>query len=171
MKERGVVHLDGTLHATSHIWIVRPNQESGYDLLLQKRSDCKDSNPGCYDISSAGHVEAGHEYLESALRELREELGITASADELEEVGIRRCGFENVFYGKIFRDNEISMIYLYRKPVDIRKLTLQESEVSEVRWMDFARCYQAVREKTIKNCIYLDELDMIGKALGIHWEK
>ena len=73
-----------------------------------------------------------------------------------------------MFYGKIFRDNEISMIYLYRKPVDIRKLTLQESEVSEVRWMDFARCYQAVREKTIKNCIYLD---MIGKALGIHWEK
>ena len=180
VKERGVVHLDGTLHATSHIWVVRPNQESGYDLLLQKRSDCKDSNPGCYDISSAGHVEAGHEYLESALRELREELGITASADELEEVGIRRCGFEDVFYGKIFRDNEISMIYLYRKPVDIRKLTLQESEVSEVRWMDFARCYQAVREKTIKNCIYQEygikksgcyTLDMIGKALGIHWEK
>ena len=50
VKERGVVHEDGTLHATVHIWIVRPNDKSGYDLLLQKRSECKDSNPGCWDI-------------------------------------------------------------------------------------------------------------------------
>ena len=48
VKERGVAHRDGTLHATVHIWIVRPNQESGYDVLLQKRSECKDSNPGAY---------------------------------------------------------------------------------------------------------------------------
>ena len=59
VKERGVAHRDGTLHSTVHIWIVRPNRESGYDILLQKRSECKDSNPGAYDISSAGHVSAG----------------------------------------------------------------------------------------------------------------
>ena len=70
VKERGVAHRDGTLHATVHIWIVRPNQESGYDVLLQKRSECKDSNPGAYDISSAGHVSAGDELMESALREM-----------------------------------------------------------------------------------------------------
>ena len=29
VKERGVVHEDGTLHATVHIWIVRPNDRSG----------------------------------------------------------------------------------------------------------------------------------------------
>ena len=92
VKERGVVHEDGTLHATVHIWIVRPNDKSGYDLLLQKRSECKDSNPGCWDISSAGHIEAGHGYLESALRELREELGINARPEQLREIGTRRCG-------------------------------------------------------------------------------
>ena len=78
VKERGVAHRDGTLHSTVHIWIVRPNQESGYDILLQKRSECKDSNPGAYDISSAGHVSAGDELMESALREMKEELGIHA---------------------------------------------------------------------------------------------
>ena len=59
IKERGVAHMEGALHATVHTWIVRPNDRSGYDVLLQKRSETKDSNPGCYDISSAGHVERG----------------------------------------------------------------------------------------------------------------
>ena len=38
IKERGVVHREGALHATSHIWIARENEKSGYDILLQKRS-------------------------------------------------------------------------------------------------------------------------------------
>ena len=167
VKERGVVHEDGTLHATVHIWIVRPNDRSGYDLLLQKRSDCKDSNPGCWDISSAGHIEAGHGRLESALRELKEELGIDACLEQLREAGTRRCGFESEFYGRLFRDNELSTIYIYEEPVEIGNMTLQESEVSEVEWMDFGECRKKVSENTFEHCIYEDELDIVGKALGI----
>ena len=167
VKERGVVHEDGTLHATVHTWIVRPNDRSGYDLLLQKRSDCKDSNPGCWDISSAGHIEAGHGRLESALRELKEELGIDACQEQLREAGTRRCGFESEFYGRLFRDNELSTIYIYEEPVEIGNMTLQESEVSEVEWMDFGECRKKVSENTFEHCIYEDELDIVGKALGI----
>lgn len=167
VKERGVVHEDGTLHATVHTWIVRPNDKSGYDLLLQKRSRRKDSNPGCWDISSAGHIEAGHGYLESALRELKEELGIEADPEQLREIGTRRCGFESEFYGRPFRDNELSMIYIYQEPIDIKKLILQESEVSEVAWMDYSECIRKVSDHSFQNCIYEDELNMVGKALGI----
>lgn len=70
VKERGVAHREGALHGTVHIWIVRKNDKSGYDVLLQKRSANKDSHPGCYDISSAGHISAGDERMESALREI-----------------------------------------------------------------------------------------------------
>ena len=167
IKERGVAHMEGALHATVHTWIVRPNDRSGYDVLLQKRSETKDSNPGCYDISSAGHVDAGCDYPESALRELREELGITARPEQLEEVGMRRCGFEGVFYGRIFRDNELSMIYLYREPVEAENLVLQKSEVSEVIWMDYAECREKILADSFENCIYIAEFDMIGEALGI----
>lgn len=167
VKERGVAHREGALHATVHTWIVRSNDKSGYDVLLQKRSLCKDSNPGNYDISSAGHVDAGDEILESALRELQEELGIQATKEELMEVGTHRGQFEAVFHGRLFKDNELSTVYLYQKPVDIEKLTLQESEVSEVIWMDFAECREKIRDKSMPNCIYLGEFDMIGEKLGI----
>ena len=48
VRERVVAHREGSLHATVHMWIVRPNEKSGYDVLLQKRSQTKDSNPGSY---------------------------------------------------------------------------------------------------------------------------
>ncbi|HIZ82726.1 MAG TPA: NUDIX domain-containing protein [Candidatus Mediterraneibacter pullistercoris] len=167
VKERGVVHEDGSLHATVHTWIVRQNDRSGYDLLLQKRSSCKDSNPGCWDISSAGHIEAGYRPLESALRELKEELGIDAAPGDLREIGTRRCSFESEFYGRPFRDNELSTIYIYKKPVEISELTLQDTEVSETIWMDYSECRRKIAEHLFEHCIYEDELDILGKALGI----
>ena len=140
-------------------------------MLLQKRSEIKDSNPGCYDISSAGHVDAGCDYPESALRELKEELGIRAEAGQLREVGVRRCGFEDTFYGQPFKDNELSRIYLYQEPVEIEDLALQKDEVSEVIWMDYAECREMILDKSLKeffpHCIYMEEFDMVGEALGI----
>jgi isopentenyldiphosphate isomerase len=54
-------------------------------ILLQHRSPTKDLYPNCWDISSAGHVDAGEDYLEAAYRELKEELGI--SGITLAEIG------------------------------------------------------------------------------------
>ena len=83
VRERTLVHLNGDWHRTSHVWVVRRRRDGGHDLLLQKRSREKDSFGGCYDISSAGHIPAGQDYLESALRELKEELGIAAEPEDL----------------------------------------------------------------------------------------
>ena len=162
VRERGVAHRDGSPHATSHIWVVRKNNESGHDLLLQKRSSCKDSNPGCYDISSAGHVAAGDEYLPSAVRELEEELGIKTSGEKLHFVGFHQGGFEDVFHGKPFKDYEISAVYVYEEPVKMEELILQETEVEEVIWMDFEECRKKVQSGELENCIYLDELELLS---------
>jgi len=166
-KERGVVHREGALHATSHIWIARKNKKSGYDILLQKRSANKDSHPGCYDISSAGHIAAGDEPLESALRELKEELGIVAEPEQLKEIGVQYKNYEGEFYGKPFRDNQRSLLYLYQETVDIEQLRLQKSEIESVIWMDYQEALQAIRENTIKHCIYEEEFQKVGKALGL----
>lgn len=170
VRERGVAHREGSLHPTAHIWIVRPNLKSGFDVLLQKRSARKDSYPGCYDISSAGHVAAGDDYLTTAVRELKEELGITAAPEELEPAGFHKVYAEAEFYGKPFRDAELSRMYVYRKPVDAAALTLQESEVESVAWMDYAECLRAIRGGSPANCINEDEFLTLGGYLGIEAE-
>lgn len=167
IKERGVVHREGALHATAHVWIARRNDKSGYDILLQKRSADKDSHPGCYDISSAGHISAGDEVLPSALRELREELGIEAQPQDLREIGIRHINYQGTFYGKPFRDRQRSIIYLYTEPVDMEKLTLQKSEIESVVWMDYQEVLKAVRNNTMPHCIYEEEFLQVGRALGL----
>ena len=73
--ERNAAHALGIRHRTSHVWLLR-KKEGEVQILLQKRSDNKDSHPGCYDISSAGHIPAGIDFLSSAIRELEEELGV-----------------------------------------------------------------------------------------------
>ena len=167
VKERGVAHREGSLHGTSHTWIVRENEKSGYDVLLQKRSSVKDSYPGYYDISSAGHVTAGDEFLNTAIRELKEELGLKAAKESLGYVGMRQAGLEEVFYGRLFKDAELCTIYVYREPVDISELELQPEEVEEVIWMDYRECMQGIQDRTLKHCIYIEEFEMLGEYLGV----
>ena len=65
--ERTAAHKQGLRHRTSHVWILR-ERAGKVEVLLQKRSQNKDSFPGCYDISSAGHIPAGVDFIPSALR-------------------------------------------------------------------------------------------------------
>ncbi|KAL1063420.1 hypothetical protein V6Z11_D13G141400 [Gossypium hirsutum] len=59
----GDVHRDGDYHKAVHVWNFA---ERTQELLLQKRADCKDSWPGLWDISSAGHISAGDSSLITA---------------------------------------------------------------------------------------------------------
>ena len=76
---REKAHAEGIRHRTAHVWLVR-RRNGNVEILLQKRCKSKDSWPGCYDISSAGHIPAGVDFIPSALRELREELEMVRAA-------------------------------------------------------------------------------------------
>ena len=73
-ESRSKVHGNNLRHRAVHLFIFN----HGGELLLQKRSRWKDRHPYLWDSSAAGHVSAGEEYDQTAERELREELGITA---------------------------------------------------------------------------------------------
>ena len=49
----------------------------------------------------------------------------------------------------------------------MEKLKLQESEVIEVRWMDYEECRQKVAQGTMPNCINPEEFEKLGEYLGI----
>lgn len=167
VSERGVVHREGSFHAAVHVWVVRVRADGGYDLLLQKRSAEKDSFPGCYDVSAAGHIEAGEDVLAAAVRELAEELGIRAEADSLHYVGERLSDLSGSFHGKPFINHEKNSVYLYQEPVDIEDLTLQRSEVEDVRWMDAVACLKSIRDGSLTTCIEEDNLIMVCAYLNV----
>ncbi|XP_052478129.1 nudix hydrolase 3 isoform X5 [Gossypium raimondii] len=133
-KPRGDVHRDGDYHKAVHVWIFA---ESTQELLLQKRADCKDSWPGLWDISSAGHISAGDSSLITAQRELQEELGVILPKDafELIFVFLEECVTNN---GK-FINNEYSDVYLVTtlEPIPREAFTLQDTEVSDVKYISF----------------------------------
>lgn len=166
VRERSIVHELGSWHRTAHVWIVRKT-ENGMEVLLQKRSEDKDSYPGCYDISSAGHIPAGDLPLDSAIRELQEELGIYAQPDELHLIGMHKAACDAEFYGKPFLNHEYSSVYVYNgKNLDITKLSLQKEEVESVCWLDYETGFQTLTDGTMKNCVFMDEWEMLRNALN-----
>ena len=162
---RDKAHREGIRHRTAHVWIVRET-EGGYEILLQKRSEEKESFPGLNDTSSAGHIPAGDEPLESALRELEEELGIAAAPEELSFAGTFRIRYEKEFHGKPFRDNEVTSVYVYSRPVDAASLRLQESEVSEVRWFGLREVAEEIRSSRARFCVPSDGLAVLSEYLA-----
>lgn len=162
--DRVRAHQLGIRHRTSHVWILR-RKNNTIQILLQKRSDDKDSFPGFYDISSAGHIPSGVDFYSSAIRELKEELGIHVSVEELVDCGNRHFCFENVFHGHVFKDNQVSKIFILWKDLEENEFHFLDHEVSKVKWFDLDECYQGVKNNTIHHCIYLEELDMIIRQI------
>ena len=145
-------HAEGIPHRTAHIWILR-EKEGRIQVLLQKRSMNKDSFPGMFDTSSAGHIQAGDKPLESALRELAEELGIHATLEQLHFAGTFPISFAKEFHGKMFRDEELAFVYIYDQPVNIADLVLQKEEVEAVEWFDLEETYEECKKCRDKFCV------------------
>jgi isopentenyldiphosphate isomerase len=71
-RPRSEVHRLGLLHRAVHILVFNARGQ----VFLQKRSMKKDRHPGTWDSSASGHVDSGEAYDATAIRELREELGL-----------------------------------------------------------------------------------------------
>jgi len=76
---RHEVHKHGWRHRAVHIFVFNRAGE----LFLQKRSRWKDMHPLRWDSSAAGHLNAGDDYEETALREIHEEMGVEVAQVKL----------------------------------------------------------------------------------------
>ncbi len=163
--DRETVHRKGLLHRTAHVWLVRWTERRGLELLLQKRSRSKDSFPGCWDVSSAGHIPAGEEWIPSALRELREELGVVAKPRDLHFVGKRMIETNETFHGRPFRNRQISAVYFLLCNDPGRSFKLQTSEISEVRWMPVNNggILDKLNRPSFPNCISRMEVEWVAQ--------
>jgi isopentenyldiphosphate isomerase len=71
-KPRSEVHRLGLLHRAVHVLVFNSHGL----IFLQKRSMKKDRQPGLWDSSASGHVDSGEDYDTTAVREVREEIGL-----------------------------------------------------------------------------------------------
>lgn len=165
--ERRIAHEKGIRHRTAHIWVVR-EIDGKKQVLLQKRAMTKDSFPGRYDTSSAGHIQAGDEPLESACRELHEELGILAGPETLQFAGSFRVQYEKEFHGKMFRDNEIAFVYVYQEAIAIDDIVLQKEELDAVEWFDLEETLAECRKHNQKFCVPVKGLETAKEYLEEH---
>ena len=77
-------HKSGWPHRTVHVWLFT----SAGEVLLQQRGRNKDTHPLLWDVSVAGHVGAGEDIKQSAIREVEEEVGLTIDTSDLIEIGV-----------------------------------------------------------------------------------
>jgi 16S rRNA (adenine1518-N6/adenine1519-N6)-dimethyltransferase len=88
------VHGNNLRHRAVHILIFNPTGE----VYLQQRSRWKDLHPLKWDSSAAGHVTVAESYDETAQRELKEELGISASLKKIAKLSAsERTDYEFVW--------------------------------------------------------------------------
>ncbi len=139
IKTRELVHKEGVWHATAHVWVLNNSGE----LLVQQRSCEKETFPGCWDISVAGHVSAGDEVGVTAVKELAEELGIVAKPEELEKIFVLPEEF--TAEGRP-TEREIATVFLLRSTVDVAQLRLQAAEVQAVRVVHWKKLQVEIQE-------------------------
>lgn len=154
VEERSIVHAKGLAHRAVHMWIYRIHKGT-LQLLLQKRSSTKDSHPSCYDMSSAGHVSAGDDFYESALRELTEELGVNAQT--LYELFPYPVSYTKVFHDKTFIEKEYNMVYALKLDWEEASFILQEEEVELVKWFDASAVLELAKSDGA-HCLIFDEV-------------
>jgi 8-oxo-dGTP diphosphatase len=157
VKARNLVHRDGDWHRTVHVWLLNQNGE----LLMQLRGPNQEANPNCWDISCAGHIDAGECKEVAAKRELSEELGLILSEERFHH--LFTCQSEFFDDGLIDREfSEVFLIHWNDKDGDFK---LCPSEVSEVRWMPWKELEGKIRSGEPDLVQHAQEYEMLFDVL------
>ncbi len=141
IKLRSEVHRDGDWHYAVDIWILNNRRE----LLLQKRSKQKESFPNLWEVSCSGHISSGEDSKTSALREIKEELGL-----DIEEKALKfifKAKDSSITNKGTFINNEFKDVYLIKKDIELHELKLDLLEVSEVKFISIEDLKQHIEDK------------------------
>jgi isopentenyldiphosphate isomerase len=122
---RRLVHGHGVWHRVSHVWVL----DGKGNVLCSQRSLIKETNPGKWESLFGGHLRPDESYLQAAMREVKEESGLT-----LEDLRYWRK------YKKLSQnENEDNNIYqgVFTAIWDgnIDQLRFDDGEVKQAKWL------------------------------------
>jgi isopentenyldiphosphate isomerase len=127
--EKQVVHQQGLWHRDVHVWVT-----DGDNVLEQQRAWHKTIMPGDWDVSVGGHVAAGETFLDAAIRETEEELGLRPARGRFQWAGSLavEMGMGSASNPWTHRTAGGHYVVVERN-LDVDSLTLQASEVIGAR--------------------------------------
>jgi 16S rRNA (adenine1518-N6/adenine1519-N6)-dimethyltransferase len=97
-------------------------------FLSQKRSLKKGTYPGMWTVAAGGHVDAGETWKKAALREMKEEIGVSAKVRFVGKFTV----IDNTDNKKVRQ-----MIRVYESVIDSStRFDLEINEVDEIKWYE-----------------------------------
>ncbi|MFT9013140.1 MAG: NUDIX domain-containing protein [Liquorilactobacillus mali] len=135
VKKRRDALAKGEFHLVVGVFIFDNNN----NVLLQKRTLSKLSNPGKWQESAGGSVLKDENVYQAARREVGEELGI--------ELQINK---DSLFFREV-RRNWITFWFAATTDFEIANLDIQESEVDEVETFEIIEAIELLKNKGIDN--------------------
>ncbi|MDE2025956.1 MAG: NUDIX domain-containing protein [Patescibacteria group bacterium] len=120
---RSKAHAEGVWHRISQIWVINKNKQ----ILCQRRSLSKDNNPGKWETFFGGHVAPGESYEEGAVKEVREDLGLSLTLLDLH--------FFTKVKSEVSKHMQSGFYIIWNGA--IADLQIEKEEIEEVVWKDF----------------------------------
>ncbi len=148
--ERGKPMQKGECHLFVQIWIMNSKGE----FLISRRAPSKIDLGGLWE-TTGGCAIAGDDSLKTALKETREELGITLDPKS-GQLFKQFCRPHKNDDGNCFVN-----VWLFRQEVDIAFVTLQPEETCDSMWASKAQIKQMINEGSfvpLYEVPYIDEL-------------
>lgn len=120
-----------------HIYLYTPDGR----FLIQKRSQKKDVLPGIWDMTG-GAAKVGEDGQEAAIRETREEIGLSLSPAQMQLAARlkRKRSFVELWFAKV--------------AVDPRRCVLQDGEVDEVKLVSRQDMIDLIQKAKHRDAVY-----------------
>ena len=134
---KDALHATPGYHRSVHVFV----EVFGGKFLLQKKSKGTE-NGGKWSSAISGHVRYTEDYIDAAIREADEELGLVIRATELHKVTKMPPSASNGY--------EFSTLFTYLMDPKTEKLTLDPTEVDEIainRLMDVVNDVEKHRDE------------------------
>jgi isopentenyldiphosphate isomerase len=128
---RHEVHARGLLHRAVHVLVFNARGQ----VFLQKRSRRKDRQPGVWDSSASGHLDAGEDYDACAVRELREEIGLVLQRPPVRLFKLAACA-----------ETDAEFVWVYRCESE-GPFVLNPEEIDAGGWFAPLRVWQWMNER------------------------
>jgi len=123
-------HAEGRLHRETSVLIVNPNNE----ILVQERLDT-----GRFDYSASGHFPFDEDYLDGAIREVQEELGLDIPRDKFVKISKHRIDYPG--------NNRFITLWEVVGDYKIEDMKIDPTEVKSVKYISVPELKRIIKEK------------------------